>query len=67
MIAVTINGEPHDLETTSVESLVESLGVGSRGIAVSVNAEIIVRSSWGVTSLADGDRIEVLRAAQGGC
>lgn len=67
MIAVTVNGEPYDLETTTVESLVEALGVGSRGVAMIVNAEIIARSLWEVTSLADGDRIEVLRAAQGGC
>lgn len=67
MIAVTVNGEPYDLETATVESLVEALGVGIRGVAVIVNAEIIARSLWAVTPLADGDRLEVLRAAQGGC
>lgn len=67
MIAVTVNGEPYGLETTTIESLVEALGAGSRGVAVAVNAEVIARSLWKVTSLADGDRIEVLRAAQGGC
>jgi sulfur carrier protein len=67
MIALTVNGEPYDLETTTVESLIEALGIGSRGIAVTVNAEVIARSLWKVTSLVDGDRIEVLRAAQGGC
>ncbi|HEY1733917.1 MAG TPA: sulfur carrier protein ThiS [Acidimicrobiales bacterium] len=68
MIAVTVNGEPRDLEaTTTVETLVEMIGCGVRGVAVAVNSEIVARRVWADTTLAGGDRIEVLRAVQGGC
>jgi sulfur carrier protein len=37
-----------------------------RGIAVAVNGEVVPRSDWPGTTLADGDRVEVLSATQGG-
>jgi sulfur carrier protein len=67
MIALTVNGEDRSLDALStIESLVDELGCGRRGVAVAVNSEIIARSRWAETTLASGDRIEVLRAAQGG-
>lgn len=39
---------------------------GSFGIAVALNGEVVARSRWETTTLADGDKIEVLVAAQGG-
>jgi sulfur carrier protein len=37
-----------------------------RGVAVAVNGEVIPRSAWATAGLRDGDRVEVLTAAQGG-
>lgn len=68
MIAVSVNDEPRRLpDGTSVARLVEDVGCGRRGVAVAVNKEVVPRSAWEATRLADGDRIEILRAAQGGC
>jgi sulfur carrier protein len=68
VITVTVNGDAQDLDAAAtVESVVEGLACGRRGVAVAVNSEVVARSAWGTTRLAPGDRIEVLRAAQGGC
>jgi sulfur carrier protein len=66
-VLVTVNGTADDLPAgTSVDDLVASLGRGRSGIAVAVNDEVVPRSRWPVVGLADGDRVEILTAAQGG-
>lgn len=37
-----------------------------RGVAVAVNEEVVPRRNWGAVTLADGDRVEVVTAKQGG-
>lgn len=67
-VEVTVNGEPRCLpEGATVAWLVEEMGAGRRGVAVAVDAEVVLRSSWETTRLHPGARIEVLRAVQGGC
>jgi sulfur carrier protein len=64
---VSINGEQREVATgTTIASLISEFVGGSRGVAVAVNAEIVPRSQWAVTCVGDGDRVELLRAAQGG-
>ena len=66
---VTINGTPKELdEGARVEAAIEASGHtgGAFGIAVALNGEVVPRSEWTDTGLAEGDRIEVLVAAQGG-
>jgi sulfur carrier protein len=68
VIGVTVNGEARAVaEGATVAWLVDDLGSGRRGVAVAVNAEVISRSAWDTTLLAPEDRVEVLRAIQGGC
>lgn len=67
MIAVTRNGQPAELaDGTDLVAAVADLVGDGRGTAVVVNGEVVPRSEWPTTVLADGDRVEVLRAAQGG-
>lgn len=67
MIAVRVNGEDRSVaDGTTVLGAVTDL-VGARGTAVAVNGEVVPRGEWATTVLAPGDRVEVLRAAQGGC
>ncbi len=68
MTAVTFNGDRRDVaEGTTVARLVDDLGSGRRGVAVAINSEVIPRRAWDTTILAPEDRVEVLRAIQGGC
>ncbi len=39
---------------------------GRRGIAVAVDAEVVPRGQWARHVLADGARVEVVNAVQGG-
>ena len=66
---VTINGEPRELdEGAKVDAAIEAAGHtgGTFGIAIALNGEVVPRSEWPEASLTDGDRVEVLVAAQGG-
>lgn len=66
---VAVNGGPREVaEDDTVSSVVASLGQAARGrgLAVALNGEVLERSRWNTTRLEEGDRIEVLAAAQGG-
>jgi len=67
-VKVVLNGEPAELrEGATVEDAVEASGAPSReGVAVAVEGEVVPRSTWSSASLADGQRVEVLQAVQGG-
>lgn len=62
-----VNGEPVELaEGCPVGELVRVRAGSPRGVAVAVNGEVVPRSAWDDTALADGDTVELLTAAQGG-
>ncbi len=64
---LSVNGTARDVpEGTSVALLVGLVAPTPRGVAVARNGEIVARSAWDSTVLAEGDRIEILGAAQGG-
>lgn len=64
---VAVNGEPRVLEAgVTVAAVIDILGRGRQGVAVAVNEEIVPKSRWDDVALRDGDRVEVLTAAQGG-
>ncbi|GAA1601096.1 sulfur carrier protein ThiS [Actinoplanes couchii] len=64
---LTINGQDQDRAGgCSVATLVAEIIAARRGVAVAVNGTVVPRSTWAEVDLADGDRVEVLTAAQGG-
>ena len=64
---LTVNGRPQSRpETCSVAALVAEITEANRGVAVAVNGTVVPRSTWAAVDLADGDKVEVLTAAQGG-
>jgi sulfur carrier protein len=66
-VTLFVNGAEEPLDgSTSVADLVDRLGCGARGVAVAVNDDIVPRSCWSEHPLHEGDRVEVLRVAQGG-
>jgi sulfur carrier protein len=67
-VNVLINGASSDVaENCSVALLVEERSqTKGRGEAVALNGEVVPRSEWAITSLSEGDRVEILGAAQGG-
>jgi sulfur carrier protein len=66
-VQITVNGEPRQLsDGTSLAELVAAISDRDTGIAVAVNSEVIPRSVWRGTEVADGDRVDVVTAVQGG-
>jgi len=64
---ITINGESRALDgVADVAALVASLGLDIRKVAVERNLEIVPRSAYARTALADGDRIEIVAFVGGG-
>jgi sulfur carrier protein len=66
-LQVTINGRASELVAgATIGSYVDGLGRGRKGIAVAIGDTIVRRALWDATVLKDGDRVEILTAAQGG-
>jgi thiazole synthase len=69
MITVELNGSEVSLpDGGTVASAIDAAGVanGRDGVAVAVDGEVVPRSEWETTPLAEGQSIEVLAAIQGG-
>ena len=66
-VKITVNGQPRDVEAgTTVEGLLDLLGVPRKFTAVAVNREITPKSEYEAVKLSEGDRVEIVRPMGGG-
>lgn len=68
-MTLTINGQARviELDAPEVASLLKALQIPTiRGVAVALNEQVVPRSQWSVTEVAEGDQIEIIQATQGG-
>ncbi|MDH4122446.1 MAG: sulfur carrier protein ThiS [Deltaproteobacteria bacterium] len=66
---IQVNGERRRVPPAcTVAQLVEQLGLAALGdgLAVCVNGQVIRRADWPAQTLAPGDPVEIVQAAQGG-
>jgi sulfur carrier protein len=67
---IFVNGEPVDDagEAPTIRDVLVGLQIDpdTAGIAVAVDAEVARRGVWPTRRLADGARVEIVRAVQGG-
>lgn len=64
---ITVNGEQMRFEPpVSVAGLLAALALEPKKIAVERNLEIVPKSLYGDTAIADGDRIEIVQFVGGG-
>lgn len=64
---VTANGEPVELaDGATVADLLAAMGLGGKWVLVERNGEPVRRAELAATALADGDRLELVRAVAGG-
>ena len=64
---ITLNGENEEFEAgLSILALTERLALDARKVAVERNLEIVPRSAYAETNLAEGDRIEIVQFVGGG-
>jgi thiamine biosynthesis protein ThiS len=64
---VTANGDPVELaDGATVTDLLAALGLAERWVVVERNGEPVPRGEMAATELAEGDRLELVRAVAGG-
>ncbi len=62
-----LNGEPAEApDAVTVAAFLEQLGLPQKGVAVERNREIVPKSTYMTTRLAEGDRIEIVQFVGGG-
>ncbi|GAB3178391.1 sulfur carrier protein ThiS [Streptomyces incanus] len=66
-VSLSVNGAPREVASgTALDALVATLTSAPSGVAAALNETVVPRTRWPLTSLSEGDRVEVLTAVQGG-
>lgn len=67
-MTVFVNDQPRALAAGALlADLLRELGLAERkGVAIAINDEVVPRSAWPARVLAEGERILVIQATQGG-
>lgn len=63
---IQLNGESIQVKAANLASLINELGLERRTIAIEHNLEVVPKSQYADTSLAEGDRIEIVHMIGGG-
>jgi len=68
---IVVNGEaapdlPEGITIADLVRRVAGVDPDGRGVAVAVDAVVVPRGAWASTRVADGARVEVVGAVQGG-
>lgn len=67
MIQLSVNGQVRQFEPgANIERLLDVLELAGKRVAVEKNGEIVPRSRYAGTPLADGDTLEIVVAVGGG-
>ena len=67
MIQLSVNGQARRLEPgANIERLLGELELAGKRVAVEKNGDIVPRSRYADTRLADGDTLEIVVAVGGG-
>ena len=66
-LRITLNGETRDVAAgLTLATLLDTLGLDRRKVAVERNEAIVPRSAYEQTTIADGDRFEIVHFIGGG-
>ncbi len=66
-ISITVNGAARQVAAgVSLAELLAQIGLDTRKVAVERNLEIVPRSRYAATALAEGDELEIVHFIGGG-
>ena len=68
-MTIWLNGHPKELVPgTSLADAIDAMvaPLDGRGVAAAVDGEVVPRTQWKDTTLAEGQHVEVVQAVQGG-
>jgi sulfur carrier protein len=65
---ITLNGDNIQTNAQTVKELLQETGqdLEAGGMAVAVNESVVTKEKWSNQELEEGDRVEIIRATQGG-
>lgn len=64
---ITVNGEPKNIDAdATIAALLERFDLTPQRVAVEVNEQLVKRATFAETTLAEGDRIEIVTLVGGG-
>jgi sulfur carrier protein len=64
---IELNGTPHAVaDDATLQSLVVSLALADKALAVAVNRDVVPRQLWPQRVLQAADRVDIVRAIGGG-
>jgi len=64
---ILVNGKSREIaEGTTLQRLIDELGIAEKVMAAAVNMEIVKKEQWSEHRLQEGDRIELLHFVGGG-
>ena len=63
---LVINAEEREFAATTLDALIEELGMKGDRVAVELNRIIVPRAQWSTTPLHPGDRLEIVHFVGGG-
>ena len=67
MIQIILNGKPHNIkEKTNIISLLETLSLSEKKVAIEINEEVIPRNNYDKKILLEKDRVEIVHFIGGG-
>ena len=67
MIQIILNGKPHNIkEKTNIISLLETLSLSEKKVAIEINEEVVRRDNYVKKILLAKDRVEIVHFIGGG-
>lgn len=66
MVKIRLNGEEREVTAGNLLALIDEIGLDGRKLAIERNYEIVPRSTYLETQLADGDQLEIVTFVGGG-
>jgi sulfur carrier protein len=63
---IFVNGEARTVHAPTIASLIDELGIPGATLLIEHNGNALRRDEWPAQTLAEGDRVELLRIAAGG-
>jgi len=66
-VVIFVNSKQQEIAAdSSLEKLVELLGMQEKKVAIEVNTELVTRGQWREFKLTEGDRVEIVTFVGGG-
>ncbi|MEM9415127.1 MAG: sulfur carrier protein ThiS [Planctomycetota bacterium] len=66
MPTLTLNGEPHTTDATTVADLLQEQGLAGQAVAVELNQSVVPKRDHADQPLQDGDTLELVTLVGGG-